>query len=333
MSSTITTTVPTQTTEPVTALTGTTAAVYTELCGQDGISAAALALAAHVSPSAARKALVALEQRGLARRTPGGNDRTRRLPDLWSPATPGDNSNAGQAGAHAEAALPSIEETDLPCDAQHSTHLGNVEGDGQQGGPLDDGLQAADSVEPTSSPIEEQEALRNDCMPGAGSDEADPAGGGGAEPATALTALERHLAGAAEGLSAGAGAAEGGPGDAPSANTEAVAATTRPADTVEHVCCCPTCGYTMRRPARKRPAAVTGAGPRLAPGQLHQMVLAHLRANPEHDWTPTKLSQALGRSSGATANALDTMVARGEAVMTSAKPRRYQAAVTAPAGG
>src|SRR5690348_11348852 len=77
------------TARPVTGLTGTVAAVFTELCGQDGATAAALALAAEVSPSAARKALAALEQQGLARRTPGGNDRTRRLPDTWYATAPG----------------------------------------------------------------------------------------------------------------------------------------------------------------------------------------------------------------------------------------------------
>jgi hypothetical protein len=83
---------------------------------------------------------------------------------------------------------------------------------------------------------------------------------------------------------------------------------------------------------RKRPAPVTASGPRLAPGELHRMVRGHLQASLERDWTPTQISRALGRSSGAIANALDTMVSRGEAIMTSAKPRRYQAALASGEG-
>ncbi len=86
---------------------------------------------------------------------------------------------------------------------------------------------------------------------------------------------------------------------------------------------------SLRPPARKRATATPSGGSRLAPGQLHQMILEHLRAHPEQDWSPTKISQALGRSSGAISNALATMVTRGEAAMTCAQPRRYQAAPAA----
>jgi hypothetical protein len=58
---------------------------------------------------------------------------------------------------------------------------------------------------------------------------------------------------------------------------------------------------------------------------LHGLALEHLRAHPEQEWTATGIAKEIGRSSGAIANALVTMVNRGEAEMTCAAPRRYRA--------
>lgn len=117
MSQTTRTTVPAPTTaQPVTALTGAAAAVYTELCGRQAVTAAALALAAEVSPSSARKALANLEQRGLARRTPGGNDRTRKLADLWYPTTASDSAPADETAPETETV-----EMGEPCEATAGT--------------------------------------------------------------------------------------------------------------------------------------------------------------------------------------------------------------------
>ncbi|MFD0530392.1 MarR family transcriptional regulator [Kitasatospora arboriphila] len=91
----------------VTALTGPAAAVFTELHSTDGgATVAALALAAGVSRSTAGKALTALESAGLAVRTRGGNDRVRRLPDIWrlnrtSTAPPASTDDTGSSGAPA----------------------------------------------------------------------------------------------------------------------------------------------------------------------------------------------------------------------------------------
>ncbi|HYA45865.1 MAG TPA: MarR family transcriptional regulator [Acidimicrobiales bacterium] len=68
---------------------------------------------------------------------------------------------------------------------------------------------------------------------------------------------------------------------------------------------------------------------RLSRGDLGTMVLAHLRANPGAEHSPTSVANAIGaKSSGATANALVRLVERGEAVQTTEKPKRYQ--VVAP---
>lgn len=78
------------------------------------------------------------------------------------------------------------------------------------------------------------------------------------------------------------------------------------------------------RPPRTPPNSGTGPAVRLGKGELAGMVLAHLRAKPsEH--SPTAVAKALGgRSSGAVGNALDRLVAGGEAVQTSPAPRRYR---------
>jgi predicted ArsR family transcriptional regulator len=80
------------------------------------------------------------------------------------------------------------------------------------------------------------------------------------------------------------------------------------------------------RPPRTPRDSGTGAAVRLGKGELAGLVLAHLRAQPgEH--SPSAVAKALGgRSSGAVGNALDRLVASGEAVQTSPAPRRYRAA-------
>ena len=73
---------------------------------------------------------------------------------------------------------------------------------------------------------------------------------------------------------------------------------------------------------------------RLAQGELRRQVAAHLIASPG-DHTPGEIARALdARSSGAVANALDTLVERGQAEQSNDRPRRFRAtATTAAASG
>ena len=71
-------------------------------------------------------------------------------------------------------------------------------------------------------------------------------------------------------------------------------------------------------------------GPAARPGQLRDLVAAHLAANPDADFTPHAIGRVLGRSSGAVANALDRLTALGQAQLTSDKPRRYRHQATRP---
>ena len=77
-------------------------------------------------------------------------------------------------------------------------------------------------------------------------------------------------------------------------------------------------------------AAVSGRKPRggdspaARPGQLRDLVAAHLAAHPDADFSPHAIGRVLGRSSGAVANALDRLTALGQAQLTSERPRRYR---------
>ncbi|TDD87359.1 hypothetical protein E1293_08105 [Actinomadura darangshiensis] len=91
---------------------------------------------------------------------------------------------------------------------------------------------------------------------------------------------------------------------------------------------------SVRRTSRATTATRTGtgmrapraAGDRTAPTPLRPLVAGHLNAFPDLEFTPGEIAKVLDRSSGAVANALDTLVGRGEAVLTCERPRRFRAA-------
>jgi hypothetical protein len=88
------------------------------------------------------------------------------------------------------------------------------------------------------------------------------------------------------------------------------------------------------RPSNAPPAALDHPGPafipaqraaeRLVPGGLRHMVYEHLAAHPTTDFTPTAISRAVNRSSGAIANALVTLTHQGHAEQVSGAPRTYR---------
>ncbi|MGE0295274.1 AAA family ATPase [Pseudonocardia sp.] len=81
-------------------------------------------------------------------------------------------------------------------------------------------------------------------------------------------------------------------------------------------------------------SAAPGAAPsrpsgRLRNGELRRQVAAFLAEHPADAFTAGQVARALsGRSSGAVANALAALGARGEAEQTTAKPLRYRATAT-----
>jgi DNA-binding MarR family transcriptional regulator len=93
------------------------------------------------------------------------------------------------------------------------------------------------------------------------------------------------------------------------------------------------CAGSVRRTTRTtigRTGSGTGAprpsSDRSAPSPLRPLVANHLNAYPDREFTPGEIAKVLDRSSGAVANALDTLVAWGEAVLTCERPRRFQTA-------
>ncbi|MGH3614150.1 MAG: hypothetical protein ACRDRK_16460 [Pseudonocardia sp.] len=75
--------------------------------------------------------------------------------------------------------------------------------------------------------------------------------------------------------------------------------------------------------ARTRRPGV-GDGAVTPAGGLRGLVADHLVQHPAEEFSPTQVANALGRSYGAVANALERLVEHGAAVQTSTSPRRYQ---------
>jgi hypothetical protein len=81
-------------------------------------------------------------------------------------------------------------------------------------------------------------------------------------------------------------------------------------------------------------AAVGGKkAPAAGPGGLRDKILAHLRDHPGQDFTPHEIHKVINHSSGAIANALDTLVKHGHAELGSEKPRKFHLAGGAPPAG
>ena len=102
---------------------------------------------------------------------------------------------------------------------------------------------------------------------------------------------------------------------------------------------CPTCQRPM---PRRNTVAVTRTGPTgpglngdgsrtLGKNELRNIVRDFLWAHPGHEFTPTTLAREIGRSSGATANALAKLVLAGEANLVREVPATFAAPNPLPA--
>jgi predicted ArsR family transcriptional regulator len=70
---------------------------------------------------------------------------------------------------------------------------------------------------------------------------------------------------------------------------------------------------------------VTASGrARRADGQVEQLVLAHLRAHPQLDFSPYELAKVLGLSHGTVRRHLLRLAASGLVRQTARKPARFQ---------
>lgn len=80
-------------------------------------------------------------------------------------------------------------------------------------------------------------------------------------------------------------------------------------------------------PATASPASSSDATPatqRLPKGGLRALVVEHLAAHPDQEFTAPGLSKILKRSSGAISNVFDALIKNGEAEMTRETPRTFR---------
>ncbi len=93
-------------------------------------------------------------------------------------------------------------------------------------------------------------------------------------------------------------------------------------------------GQTSAAPARTpgrakaEPSTAPAVNPvsgtqRLAPGKLQEQVLAYLREHAGQELSPSHIAKALGRSSGAVGNGLESLANDGEVQKTQDHPRRF----------
>ena len=319
------------------------AAVHAALAASPGATTAVIADAAGTGKPAARDALLAMEKAGTATRARGGKP---GIPDTWTLA------DAAPDGA-GPAADPEDEQGDQPDDGPAGGSLtgagedetageavqdgtAGTAGPGQQDGDAEDGTSAAPdpgTEQPGTHDDAPADGDREDAVPGAqDDDEAAPDSGGPQDPDDGDAPRRRRPADAG-----------GEAGDAPDPAlvtdlTERITQIKAAADAAATVLAG---GGDLRaalagldeiseqaaQARRSLKAALGGRKtPAARPGGLRDKVLAHLDAHPDGEFTPHEIHKVLGNSSGAIANALDTLVKLGEAELATEKPRRFRRA-------
>ena len=291
------------------------AAVHAALTASPGATTAVIAGAAGISRPAARDALAALEAAGQATRTKGGKP---GIADTWTPAAPGPSGNEPAAGPghddHAVTSQPAGDPADAGQDdsAQQDKASGAptpADGDPDPGQAAQPDGDPAEASPADGSPAEEDAAATHE------QDQAAPPADGSTPAATppepALVAqIAGHIAQIQAAASAAATALDDGGGDLSAARTS-----------LDEI-------YEQAAQARRAVKAAAGGknAPAARPGGLREKVLAHLRDHPGQSFTPHELHKVNGHSSGAIANALDTLVKHGDAELATEKPRRFRLA-------
>ncbi|MGP4029711.1 MarR family transcriptional regulator [Actinomadura sp. 3N407] len=285
-----------------TGLDGAAAAVWDALAGNPGATVTAIAAAADMPKGTARKALQALESQDLVVRTPGGRNGGKRAPDTWRPAEP-------------------------DADQDTTPHGTSTPDGGTPDGATPDRGVAATEDQTADAPSAEGAAASEDTAP-ADTDTADAPADAEAEAeatdaeeegmdAAAVTEASGALTELRDAVGAALTALESGDRAAALAVAETI--------------------YTGSGKARRLVRAAANGRPRTAsgrarshPGELRGKVAAHLAAHPGAEFTPHEIGKVVGHSAGAIANALDRLVALGEAVTTCERPRRFSAAPDTP---
>ncbi|MEV4808041.1 hypothetical protein AB0K18_49345 [Nonomuraea sp. NPDC049421] len=280
---------------------GAAAKVWEALIATPAASVTMIAEAAGVSRPTATKALTAFAEAGHASRTPGGrSEEGRPLPDQWSAILLDTTSEEDDDVPPDTAADASIEDPTTPETEQQSTAIS-----------LADAMRL----------LEQEEARRTEA-------EAELARAQAEEEARRQQAAEalakaRRIEDTRRALT-----------DLLNAVTTTYAALLSDDDTafttgLEAIYSGTTEVRKATRATQPKTAAGWGSargGDRSTPRPLRPDVVAHLTKYPDLTFTANEIAKVLGRSSGAVANALDTLARNGEAELVSEHPNRFRAA-------
>ena len=321
------------------------AAVHAALAASPGATTAVIADTAAIGKPAARDALLAMEKAGTATRARGGKP---GIPDTWTladatpdsagPAADPEDEQGGQPVDGPGGSLDGAGEDGTADSTGQDRTAGTDDPAPEDGGNAEGGTSAAPGPE-TEQPESHDDAPADgdpeDAAPGEqDDDEAAPDSGGPQDPDGSDDPREEDAAQAD---------ADGEAGDAPDPAlvtdiTERITQIKAAADAAAGVLAG---GGDLRaalagldeiseqaaQARRSLKAALGGRKtPAARPGGLRDKVLAHLDAHPDGAFTPHEIHKVLGNSSGAIANALDTLVKLGEAELATEKPRRFRRA-------
>ena len=319
------------------------AAVHAALAANPGSAVAVIADAAGTGKPAARAALLAMEKDGTATRVKGTKP---GIPDTWTLAEPAPAAGPAAGPQAEQPGQPDQDPAGSPDGAAEDETAGGTGQDRtaeagdpapQDGDDAEAGAPAAPGPETAESGPRAHAAAAEDNHEDAVPDEQDdeaapgdpddgdacrdedaPADAGGEAGDAPDPALVTDLTGHLDQIRAAADAA--GLVLTASGDLKTVLAG------LDEI-------YEQAAQARRALKAAIGGrkAPAVRPGGLRDKVLAHLDEHPDKEFTPHEIHKVLDHSSGAIANALDTLVKLGDAEVATEKPRRFRRAAQ-PAG-
>jgi len=312
------------------------AAVHAALAASPGSAVAGIADAAGTGKPAARAALLEMEKVGTASRVKGAKP---GIPDTWTlsapapdgtgpaegpqagqPGQPGEGPDGSPDGAAEDETAGSTGQDRAAETSDPAPENGDDAGTSAAPGPETaesgprDAAAAGDEHEDAVPDEQDDEAAPGDPGDGDAPDDEDaPADAGGESGDEPDPALVTDLTGHLDQIRAAADAAElvlTASGD-----LKTVLAS------LDEI-------YEQAAQARRSLKAAIGGrkAPAARPGALRDKVVAHLDAHPDGEFTPHEIHKVLNHSSGAIANALETLVKHGEAEVATEKPRRFRRA-------
>ena len=307
------------------------AAAYAALAAHPGgATTAVIAADSGIGRAAARDALTELETAGTVTRTKGGKP---GIPDTWTLTAAEGTSHQpgaghGPAGEPAASSQPgdgrAAGDQDGPGKDEVAGGAGQQEASDEAGPGRDPGTSAAQVAVPDGSPGEPDAVTDPEQGGGESSGDAEPgtgdrpaAGEAGSADEPPDPALVAEITGRIEQIRSAASAA------ATVLTSGDLRAALAGMDEI----------YDQAAQGRRALKAAAGGrkAPAARPGGLREKVLAHLRDHPGASFTPHEIHKVLNHSSGAIANALDTLVKHGDAELATEKPRKFRLAGTATA--